>query len=82
MFQLHKLYDFLKPLSDVSSLEESDFIDWGNEAKYEKAVGVGECAGVVIDLIATLLVDSKDKIGNAQKNLRKPCEKTRKTCEK
>ncbi len=62
-------YDFLKPLSDVTNLVDSDFIDWGNEEKYEKAVGVGECAGVVIDLIATLLVDSKDKIGNAQESL-------------
>jgi sulfite reductase (ferredoxin) len=62
-------YDFLKPLSDVSNLEESDFIDWGNEEKYEKAVGIGECAGVVIDLIATLLFDSKEKIENAKASL-------------
>ncbi|MGB2129531.1 MAG: nitrite reductase [Flavicella sp.] len=62
-------YDFLKPLSDVSDLQENDFIDWGNEEKYEKAVGIGECAGVVIDLITTLLIDSKDKIGNAQNSL-------------
>ncbi|WP_152286361.1 HEPN domain-containing protein [Flavicella marina] len=62
-------YDFLKPLSDVSNLEESDFIDWGNEEKYEKAVGIGECAGVVIDLIATLLFDSKEKINNAKETL-------------
>ena len=62
-------YDFLKPLSDVTNLEESDFVDWGNEEKYEKAVGVGECAGVVIDLIATLLFDSKEKIDSAKASL-------------
>lgn len=62
-------YDFLKPLSDVTNLEESDFVDWGNEEKYEKAVGIGECAGVVIDLIATLLFDSKEKIENAKTSL-------------
>ena len=39
----------------MTNLVDSDFIDWGNEEKYEKAVGIGECAGVVIDLIATLL---------------------------
>ncbi|NNG10281.1 MAG: nitrite/sulfite reductase, partial [Arenibacter sp.] len=50
-------YDFLKPLSDVDNLTASDFVDWGNTEKYEKAIGVGECAGVVIDLIATLLFD-------------------------
>ncbi|WP_139959956.1 nitrite/sulfite reductase [Flavicella sediminum] len=62
-------YDFLKPLSDVTNLVDSDFIDWGSEEKYATAVGVGECAGVVIDLIATLLVDSKDKIANAKESL-------------
>ena len=59
-------YDFLKPLSDVTSLVDSDFVDWGSEDKYATAVGVGECAGVVIDLIATLLFDSKEKIENAK----------------
>ncbi|MDO6737973.1 HEPN domain-containing protein [Wenyingzhuangia sp. 2_MG-2023] len=62
-------YDFLKPLSDATNLEDSDFIDWGSEEKYETAVGVGECAGVVIDLVATLLYDSKDKLTNAQEAL-------------
>ena len=59
-------YDFLKPLSDVTNLEAMDFVDWGAEEAYEKAVGVGECAGVVIDLIATLLLDSKEKLENSK----------------
>jgi sulfite reductase (ferredoxin) len=63
-------YDFLKPLSDVTSLVDSDFVDWGSEDKYATAVGVGECAGVVIDLIATLLFDSKEKIENAKEVLK------------
>lgn len=62
-------YDFLKPLSDVDNLTASDFVDWGNTEKYEKAIGVGECAGVVIDLIATLLFDSEEKIATAKLNL-------------
>ncbi len=62
-------YDFLKPLSSTDNLQESDFIDWGNEEKYEKAVGTGECAGVVIDLVATLLFDSKEKLNNAKETL-------------
>ncbi|MDP6922037.1 MAG: nitrite/sulfite reductase, partial [Lutibacter sp.] len=44
-------YQLLKPLSSTDDLQENDFIDWGNEAPYIKAVGVGECAGVVIDLV-------------------------------
>lgn len=62
----HYFYDFLKPLSDIESLTQDDFIDWGNTKRYEKAIGIGECAGVVIDLIATLLFESEEKIQNAQ----------------
>ena len=58
-------YKLLKPLADKSNLKESDFVDWGSESEYVKAVGVGECAGVVIDLIATLLFESEEKIENA-----------------
>ncbi len=59
-------YDFLKPLSEVGDLTPDDFIDWGTTEKYEQAIGVGECAGVVIDLIATLLFESEEKIAMAQ----------------
>jgi sulfite reductase (ferredoxin) len=55
-------YEFLKPLADVTNLTEADFVDWGNADNYVKAVGVGECAGVVIDLVATLLYEAKDKL--------------------
>jgi len=63
-------YDFLKPLSDTSNLVPSDFIDWGSEEQYEMAVGIGECAGVVIDLVATLLFESEEKIENASEALK------------
>ncbi len=62
-------YDLLKPLSDTTNLEQSDFIDWGSNEAYDKAVGVGECAGVVIDLIATLLFESEEKLENASGSL-------------
>ncbi|SHJ22131.1 sulfite reductase (ferredoxin) [Arenibacter nanhaiticus] len=62
-------YDFLKPLSEIDNLTADDFIDWGNTEKYEQAIGVGECAGVVIDLVATLLFDSEEKIETAKLNL-------------
>ena len=55
-------YEFLKPLADVTNLTTADFVDWGNADNYVKAVGVGECAGVVIDLVATLLLEAKDKL--------------------
>ncbi|MBS7252832.1 HEPN domain-containing protein [Flavobacterium branchiicola] len=61
-------YEILKPLSDVTNLTEADFVDWGNADNYVKAVGVGECAGVVIDLVATLLLEAKDKLTFAQES--------------
>mgnify|MGYP003582213845 FL=1 len=59
-------YEFLKPLADLTNLTEADFVDWGNADNYVKAVGVGECAGVVIDLVATLILEAKDKMTFAQ----------------
>ena len=63
-------YDLLKILSDTTNLEPTDFIDWGHSENYVKAIGVGECAGVVIDLIATLLFESEEKISHAQDSLK------------
>ncbi|WP_299434482.1 nitrite reductase [uncultured Maribacter sp.] len=62
----HYFYDFLKDLTAVDNLTADDFIDWGNSEEYVKAIGVGECAGVVIDLIATLLFESEEKIQTAE----------------
>jgi sulfite reductase (ferredoxin) len=61
-------YNFLQDLQDVTNLTQEDFIDWGEEEKYIKAIGVGECAGVVIDLIATLFLESQEKIENAKES--------------
>jgi len=63
-------YNLLKPLANISNLQESDFIDWGREAPYEMAVGVGECARVIVDLVATLLLDSAEKIENSLEALK------------
>ncbi len=59
-------YDFLNDLQDATNLTQEDFIDWGEEEKYVKEIGIGECAGVVIDLIATLFLESEEKIENAK----------------
>jgi len=55
-------YQMLKPLADLTTLTDEDFVDWGHVEDYEKAIGVGECAGVVIDLVATLLFESDEKM--------------------
>lgn len=58
-------YRLLKPLADTTNLQESDFVDWGSEAPYVQEIGIGECAGVIIDLVATLLFESEEKNENA-----------------
>lgn len=55
-------YDLLKELSDASTVTVADSVDWGHQESYEVAVGVGECAGVVIDLVATLLLEALEKL--------------------
>ncbi|MCH1453924.1 MAG: nitrite/sulfite reductase, partial [Flavobacteriaceae bacterium] len=59
-------YQNLKHYSDVDQLTADDFIDWGVKEKYEKAIGIGECAGVTIDLVETLLYDAQEALGWAQ----------------
>jgi sulfite reductase (ferredoxin) len=55
-------YDLLKPLTDLTTLQDDDFIDWGQGDKFATAIGVGECASVVIDLVATLLFEGEEKL--------------------
>ncbi|WP_417861052.1 HEPN domain-containing protein [Winogradskyella sediminis] len=55
-------YHLLTDLSNTDNLTQDDFIDWGTNEQYVKAIGIGECAGVVIDLIATLFLESEEKI--------------------
>ncbi|MEM1260136.1 MAG: HEPN domain-containing protein [Bacteroidota bacterium] len=63
--------DFLKHLSTVDNLTAADFIDWGNTEKYKKEIGIGECAGVIVDLVATLFFESKEKIEKAEEAIDK-----------
>ncbi|QNL48473.1 HEPN domain-containing protein [Olivibacter sp. SDN3] len=64
-------YQLLKPLADLSALKEEEFVDWGHEETFKTAIGVGECAGVVIDLVATLLYEADEKLTWAQTALTK-----------
>lgn len=55
-------YQLLKPLADLSTLTPEEFVDWGHEETFETAIGVGECAGVMIDLVSTLLLEAEEKL--------------------
>jgi sulfite reductase (ferredoxin) len=58
--------DLLKPFGDKDSITPDTFVDWDAEEHYSKAVGTGECAGVMIDLVQTLFVEAEEKIENAE----------------
>lgn len=55
-------YTLLKPLADLATLTPIDYVDWGQEHNFVLHTAVGECAGVIIDLVATLLYDSEEKL--------------------
>jgi sulfite reductase (ferredoxin) len=59
-------YDLLKPLANLETLLAEDYIDWGQEEKFATAIGVGECAGVMIDLISTLIMEAEEKIAASE----------------
>ena len=55
-------YNLLKTLADVSDAGETILMDWGEDHLYNQAIGVGECAGVILDVIGTIIHDAKEKL--------------------
>lgn len=64
-------YSLLKPLAEIDNLTPDDFIDWGNGTQYVKAIGIGECAGVIIDLVQTLFLEAEEKTDFAFESIQK-----------
>ncbi len=62
-------YQLLKPVADSRNLGPADFIDWGQEEQFATAIGVGECAGVMIDLVSTLFFESEEKLAWSAESL-------------
>jgi sulfite reductase (ferredoxin) len=62
-------YELLKPLASLETLQAEDFIDFGQEEKFTTAIGVGECAGVMIDLVSTLILEAEEKIAASEECL-------------
>lgn len=54
-------YNMLKPLTDLEEVVPEEYLDWGQDERFATAIGVGECAGVIIDLVATLFADAEEK---------------------
>jgi len=62
-------YNLLKPLADVTDAGAEILMDWGQEHNYQQAIGVGECAGVILDVIGTIIKDGQDKLETAKSKL-------------
>lgn len=62
-------YQLLKPHADNSTLQPEEYLDWGHNEAFKTEIGVGECAGVMIDLVATLLFEVEEKIDWAESAL-------------
>lgn len=55
-------YDLLKPIAEVEGLPEDFLMDWGQDHHYKQEIGVGECAGVILDVVGTIVNDAKDRL--------------------
>jgi len=55
-------YDLLNPIASQENITPDDFIDWEQTEAYKPEIGVGECASVLIDLVATLLFEAEERI--------------------
>jgi sulfite reductase (ferredoxin) len=62
-------FQLLRHHADLSTLVEDEFKDWGYDEAYKPTVGVGECAGVTIDLVATLFLEAEEKLDAAYTSL-------------
>ncbi|MFM2016485.1 MAG: hypothetical protein RL007_141 [Bacteroidota bacterium] len=61
-------YQLLRGFNSVEAIAEEELIDWGTEQKFATQIGVGECAGVKVDLIATLLLEAEEALSYAEEN--------------
>ena len=59
-------YQLLKPFGNTKELTQDHFLDWGTNEAYETLVGVGECAGVMVDLVQILLMETNEKLVKAK----------------
>lgn len=62
-------YHLLKPLADVESLSESDYVDWGKTENFIPEIGVGECASVTLDVIQTVLEEAQERLDWSKEGL-------------
>ncbi|WP_268122321.1 nitrite/sulfite reductase [Roseivirga pacifica] len=55
-------YHLLKPLAEIETLDQADYMDWGKTENFVPEIGVGECASVMLDVIGTIIEESQERL--------------------
>ncbi|MFK7932456.1 MAG: nitrite reductase [Saprospiraceae bacterium] len=55
-------YNLLKELAAIDLEDKNIFFDWGQDHEYRQMIGVGECAGAMLDVVGTIIADARDKV--------------------
>lgn len=63
-------YHLLKHLTSLDTIQDDEWMDWGNEEQYKTAIGTGECAAPVIDLVDVIFRNAKEKLKKAELDLK------------
>ena len=64
-------YTILKPLANADLYVDDDFIDYDGLENFIPEIGVGECAGVMYDMVGGIIKDAENKLMDAKENLSK-----------
>jgi sulfite reductase (ferredoxin) len=59
-------FQLLKPIADLSDVQEDDYRDWDHVEMFKTEIGVGECASVLVDLVATTITEGQEKLNLAK----------------
>ncbi|MEQ8572875.1 MAG: HEPN domain-containing protein, partial [Fulvivirga sp.] len=62
-------YSLLKSLGDITTIEDSEYVDWGHNEDFVPEIGTGECAGVSLDVVGTIILDAEEKLHYAKEAL-------------
>ncbi len=62
-------YSLLKPVADPSKYVDDDFYDYGSEIYFTPEVGVGECAGIMYDMVGIIIREAEQKLVDAKECL-------------
>jgi sulfite reductase (ferredoxin) len=63
-------YNLLKPVSEIAEITQEDLLDWGTNEQYQTMIGIGECAGSLIDMVAIVLDETREKMLKAEESFR------------